>query len=350
MRINIQVASMVKFNPKPAMAYFVMLLLSIFSAKGFAELDTTTQTPPTEFSHVATGFPLIGAHQMLECPACHVGGIFKGTPRICSECHSKGKRIIATVMPTNHVSTNDPCDTCHTNSVSFLGAHYNHSKSSPSSCPGCHNGQIATGKSSNHVAALQLTESCGRCHRTYAWMPALFDHTGVTLGACATQCHNGLSATGRPASHNSNLKSTSSCDTCHRFSAWQPTFYNHTAVTPGSCANCHNGAVATAKPSDHTGSKSVITCDKCHSTIAWLPASYNHAGVISGSCATCHGAQRPTSHAARGYSGTCDRCHSIAATWTFNHALQQGQHTCNMCHSHHNNSTPCDYCHSVNGW
>jgi hypothetical protein len=337
---------------KSKFVIFLLALLSLltFSSLVSAQLDTTTQVPPAEFSHVATNFPLTGAHLMLECSACHVSGLFKGTPRTCSECHAKGKLIVATVKPVNHVTTNDPCDVCHTNTVSFFGARFNHSNMAPGSCVSCHNGQVARGKPSNHNAVLQLAETCDRCHRTYVWIPATFNHTGVVPGTCATQCHNGLLATGRPSSHTSVLKATSTCDTCHRFSAWHPSFYNHVSVVPSSCVTCHNGASATGKPSSHAGSKASLACDKCHSSSAWLPASYIHAGVIPGSCVTCHGAQRPSSHFSRGYTGSCDLCHSVGSTWAFNHALQQGQHTCNGCHSHHNNATPCDYCHSVNRW
>jgi hypothetical protein len=93
-----------------------------------------------------------------------------------------------------------------------------------------------------------------------------------------------------------------------------------------------------------------MACDSCHTTVAWLPAIYNHIGVLPGTCLSCHAAQRPTSHITRGYTASCDECHTTGASWVFNHAMQQGRHTCNLCHSGHHNSTPCDYCHSVNGW
>jgi hypothetical protein len=281
---------------------------------------------------------------------CHVGGVFKGTPRNCAGCHAKGRRVVATAMPSNHVVTNDPCEICHTNTVTFQGARFNHGKVAPGSCATCHNGVISTGKPANHNSGLRDIESCNRCHRTFAWIPSSFDHTAIVSGSCASQCHNGGLARGRPASHTTRLKATSSCDTCHRLFAWLPTFYSHAGVAAGSCANCHNGSDATNKPSSHTGAKATLTCDQCHNTAAWLPAAYNHAGVARGTCATCHAAQMPASHTSRGYTGSCDNCHTIGANWVFNHALQQGQHTCNSCHAHHHNETPCDYCHSVYGW
>lgn len=375
------------------------LSLSLFSMHVIADVSGTTQPPPDNFTHLKTGFPLTGAHLNTECAACHLDGVFKGTPRNCSGCHSKGMRITAATMPLNHLVTNDPCETCHTNTVTFIGARFNHGNAQPGYCTTCHNGQIAAGKPSSHSGGLRVTDSCERCHRTIAWIPSRFNHTGIMPGTCATQCHNGILAAGKPGSHTTALKSTSACDTCHRFSAWFPTFYNHTSVVPGSCQTCHNGATATSKPSNHTGLKASLSCDQCHNTFGWMPARYNHLGVAPGSCSTCHNgssaagrptnhsgakasmpcdschnttawlpaqynhigvapgmcltchaAQRPTSHTARGYTGSCDACHSIGSRWTFNHALQQGKHTCNICHSGHNNSTPCDYCHSVSKW
>ncbi len=370
-----------------------------FSLSSTVVLADEPVTERHDFNHFETGFPLTGAHLTTDCGSCHIGGVLRGTPRNCAGCHTRGARVVATTMPSNHFVTNEPCENCHTSTATFLGARFNHGSAPPGSCTACHNGRISAGKPANHNNGLRVTESCEKCHRTYAWIPARFDHTGIAPGTCSTQCHNGTLATGKPASHTTVLKATSTCDTCHRFTAWFPTFYNHAAVAPGSCATCHNGSTATGrtsnhtglaatfacdqchnplswtparynhvgitpgscstchngssaagKPADHTGAKALMNCDNCHNTLAWLPAAYNHVGIAPGSCLACHAAQRPTSHTARGYTASCDTCHSIGSRWAFNHALQQGRHTCNSCHHKHHDSTPCDYCHSVNGW
>ncbi|TAJ81685.1 MAG: hypothetical protein EPO42_02040 [Gallionellaceae bacterium] len=396
-----------------------------------------------DFNHMTTGFPLTGAHSSAECGSCHVGGVFKGTPRNCSGCHAKGKRVVATAMSSKHIITTEPCEVCHTHTVTFLGAKFNHGKAQAGSCATCHNGNIATGKSANHKVT---TYSCDQCHRTTAWTPAswnhsgagaqdcgtchngstahthngggmhaglagmglsnscrtchtnftnfndwrydhagatqcskchgttpfaevknyvasssvrhngyiaaglsncqachtsytsfqvaIFSHTGVNPGTCAT-CHNGTVArTAKPASHSTGPKATTSCDTCHlRTTAWLPAGFNHTGVSPGTCATCHNGSAATGKPASHTGAKATLACDQCHKTTGWLPASFSHAGVAAGTCATCHAAQRPSSHTSRGYTGACDQCHSIGSNWAFNHSAQQGKHTCGNCHA-----------------
>jgi hypothetical protein len=321
------------------------LTFSVFSMPAVA-----AEPNQQDFDHFQTGFPLTGAHLNAECESCHVGGVLRGTPRVCSGCHATGARVVATPKPSNHFVTNDPCENCHYSTATFIGTRFNHSGALPGQCTSCHNGRISTGKPASHNTGLRLADSCDKCHRTFAWVPATFDHAGITPGTCAAQCHNGTLATARPPSHTSALKATSTCDTCHRYTAWFPTFYNHTSVAPGSCLTCHNGAAATGKPSSHTGAKAFMPCDSCHTPQAWMPARYAHIGVAPGTCLSCHAAQRPTSHAARGYFGTCDACHSIGAQWTFNHALQQGKHLCNNCHSHHHDSTPCDNCHTVGGW
>ena len=327
----------------------VLPLLALLSLS-FTPMHVFAETNPQDFNHAQTGYPLTGAHLNLDCVTCHVGEIFKGTPRNCSGCHARGSRVVATPMPADHFVTSDPCELCHTSTVTFLGARFNHVNALPGACTTCHNGRQAAGKPSNHNSGPQMAFSCEKCHRTYAWVPALFDHTGIAPGSCAAQCHNGTFATGRPANHATTLKANSTCDTCHRVSAWFPTFYNHTAIVPGSCSTCHNGTTATGRPANHSGAKVLMTCDQCHNTIAWLPGTYNHIGTVPGSCLNCHAAQRPTSHAARGYIASCDACHSIGPQWTFNHAMQQGRHTCNSCHSKHHDSTPCDNCHTVNHW
>jgi hypothetical protein len=116
-----------------------------------------------------------------------------------------------------------------------------------------------------------------------------FSHIGVAAGTCAT-CHRaGGSATAKPANH---LATALSCDLCHRTTAWLPAVFAHGSVT-GTCASCHFPGGATAKPASHflTG----LACDSCHrSTATWLPATYAHITpaftphMSSVRCIDCH--------------------------------------------------------------
>lgn len=407
---GVTAASGIKQTERPVRDFNQMLkvLTDVKSSKFDKEQVERTNR---NFNHLVTGFPLTGAHVIAECSSCHVGGVFKGTSRNCSGCHAKGKRIVATAMPFNHIVTTEPCDICHSNTITFLGARYNHGKAQLGSCRTCHNGLIATGKPSSHSNGLRATESCDGCHRSAAWIPTSFGHARVVPGTCSN-CHNsGDYPTGKPANHTSVAKATRACDDCHRTSAWLPASFSHASVTPGLCSTCHNGSSATGKPTSHTSlGKSTYACDSCHTYVGWYPAAYNHSGATAcatchnyttgmnstpiktnhipttsaceschksytswqgatghtgneaGRCLECHLAKRPSNHTAAAYLVSCDACHTTTS-WSFNHAAQQGKHTCASCHlskAAKEHGTPtlgskyynCDSsgCHTVNSW
>jgi hypothetical protein len=120
---------------------------------------------------------------------------------------------------------------------------------------------------------LPTTLSCDSCHRTTAWTPASFTHTGVTPGSCAT-CHNGTTARGKSAGH---FVTTKACDACHRTTGWTPLgAYSH--LSPGYKA--HSAG---------------LTCASCHKNnnevLAWPAPAYKP------DCAGCHAATfKPDSH------------------------------------------------------
>ncbi len=299
-------------KPKLFISALLVLSLSLFSISASAaqsdapDTDGKTQTERStrDFNHMTTGFPLTGLHTTVECGSCHVGGVFKGTPRNCAGCHTKGMRVVATAKSLKHLVTTEPCEVCHTNTVSFYGARFNHSKAVAGQCSSCHNGLIATGKPSDHSSGTKATNSCDKCHRTYAWSPATFNHTGVTE----------------------------------------------------ACANCHNGVTARGKHSAHIST--TLGCDACHRQTTWLGATA-HSGNEAGRCLECHIPQRPSNHNTSAYLVSCDACHTTSS-WKFNHSAQQGKHTCYSCHSakginEHGSKASgeyynCDNCHTVNSW
>ena len=151
---------MTKF--RAVMAACLLLVTSVSMA-------ATGQPTSRSFNHMATGFPLTGAHATADCATCHVGGVFKGTPKTCNGCHIIGSRVVARPKSSHHIVTNDPCEVCHFNSVTFLGARFNHASVAPGSCTNCHNGRITTGRPSNHTTGLMVTGSCDQCHRSIAF-------------------------------------------------------------------------------------------------------------------------------------------------------------------------------------
>lgn len=263
------------------MLVVISVVITLFTPAVFAQ----SVRHSSDFNHMRTGFPLTGAHTNIECETCHVGGIFKGTPTNCEGCHSAGRRVVAPGKPASHIITNAPCERCHTNAVTFMGARFDHMGVQPKGCIACHNGGMAPGKPGGHVSTNAV---CDTCHRTSAWIPASFNHVGVLPGTC-TNCH-GVTAIGKPGGH---VVTTLACDSCHLRTSWIPASYNHIGVTPNTCANCH-GVSATGKPANHipTTITDPLHCDACHlSTSVWSSEKMNHnnipgkTGVL---CTTCH--------------------------------------------------------------
>lgn len=274
------------------------------------------EAPGRAFNHMTTGFPLLGGHATAACETCHVGGVFKGTPRNCDGCHAVGRRVLATPKSNAHIVTDATCETCHFNTATWLGARYNHATAVPGQCTTCHNGRLSMNKPSTHNTGNKATKSCDTCHRSSSWLPASWNHAAAA-GICST-CHVSspeVSAPNRkPASHTAPaLKGTLECDSCHNYLSWYPNRFKHN--TGAVCSSCHDGAIAVGKPAGHLATAD--ECNQCHTnTVAWLPAlgaepanHIPHAGVQCSSCHVGGGVVRgPTLHT---YLNTyaCTTCH-----------------------------------------
>jgi hypothetical protein len=296
--------------------YFPWLpALLLIMAAGLAHAAETPSR--SSFNHTQTGFPLTGAHAQADCQTCHLQGMFKGTPRQCEVCHTQGSRTASTFKPNNHPQTAMPCNQCHVSQISWSGARFDHLGIAPGSCAGCHNGVTATGKPSRHIFT---TSSCDTCHRTTAWVPAGYNHAGVAPGTCTT-CH-GVTATGKPGGH---VATTLECDQCHSTRAWQPAGYNHTSAVPGQCTTCH-GVTATGKHAGHIPTNpDSLSCDACHRTDQPFSSStFRHRadqGVGPTGCFTCHngnyrseGARGRPNNGEHPNNDTCEQCH-VTTTW-----------------------------------
>ncbi len=334
----------------------------------------------TAEDHVKTGYVLSGLHATAKCESCHINGIFRGTPRDCSTCHTEGSRYARSnvVKPVNHLPTQNSCDTCHITRA-FSAARFSHSGVRQGTCATCHNGLNTIGKPPTHIAT---QSSCDTCHRPTGWKPASgFDHSTVAAGTCGT-CHNGGTATGRPPTH-MPVAAASTCDNCHRTSGWRPTKWNHTQiVVTGQCSTCHSGAYppADGRPSNHIPYASVAglvagNCDTCHKSgfASWAPG-YLHSSVsVSSQCATCHTGSylgavgKPATPTHASVTGNCESCHTSTASWIGagggkpDHGLFTSATNCGACH---NGSTAtgrptthmpignatCGTCHNTTGW
>lgn len=101
---------------------------------------------PSTFDHMNTGFPLTGAHLVLNCSECHQSG-YSGTASECISCHLDDYN--STLNP-NHTTAGFPvtCQDCHTTN-GWLPAQFNHDgqyfpiysgkhKDKWNSCSDCH--------------------------------------------------------------------------------------------------------------------------------------------------------------------------------------------------------------------
>jgi hypothetical protein len=243
------------FNLSILLALWLALLPPGASSAASPELET-------EFNHDDTGFPLEFRHVTVRCEACHVQGIFAGTPRRCAECHSYAGRIQASAQSSRHIPVIPDCEACHTASAWETVIVVDHA-AVIGNCQYCHNGVTATGKHPEH---LQTGDVCDDCHSTVNWTGALFDHGSVS-GECIT-CHNGVIAEGKDPGH---IQTAVTCGDCHNTFGWLPVLrVDHGAVL-GSCFSCHDGVTATGKHPQHIVSSN--DCELCHNTLAWIPAN-----------------------------------------------------------------------------
>lgn len=334
-----------------------------------------------DFDHVKTGFALSGQHAKARCESCHVGGVFKGTPRDCGSCHTAGTAWSRSnlVKPQNHLATTiqQDCDACHT-TQSYSGARFNHQGITGSTCASCHNGSVAgaVGRPGTPIHAGQTV--CESCHKsTSNWQAAKPDHASFTSATHCASCHNGSSAGGKNTTH--VPVGASNCSACHRTTGWKPSTYNHTqGLVANQCASCHSGAYPPADgrnashvPYQTLSGVAIANCDSCHKAgyTAWTPARFHASVSVSNQCASCHnGSFAP----AVGKPGTsihagatvCESCHKSSSNWSaakIDHATFTSATNCTTCH---NGSTAtgknathvpvgavnCINCHGKNTW
>jgi len=156
---------------------------------------------------------------------------------------------------------------------------------------------------------------CGLCHNTRGFIPATFDHSGITSG-CA-DCHDGNTATGKSQNH---LGTDLDCSFCHTTATFQGGTWDHTDIK-GNCVSCHDGNTATGNTPQGSRNHFVTSkdCNTCHSTNGWGPVNYNHPsnsdypGDHNGNvgCSKCHRQNdQNISYPSPAYTGTCAACHA----------------------------------------
>jgi hypothetical protein len=281
---------------------FVATLLTLFVCAAAAEAQF--EIPSRQF-HNRTAFPLEGRHRAVQCEACHLQGVYKGTPSKCFDCHwirrqddryrlqlgstceTCHRPAAWTAVQFQHAAVSAgfsltgrhaslPCTSCHVNNV-YKGA--------ARTCVGCHQTEYARTTSPNHVAA-GFTTVCETCHRPTAWAGAAFDHGALS---------GGFRLVGRHTS--------ATCSSCHVNNVYKG--------TARDCAGCHLGDYSRTSSPSHVVAGFPTTCETCHRAgdTSWQQGRFTHQFPI-----TSGPHRRP-----------CSACHQTASYQMF---------TCLVCHEH----------------
>ncbi len=325
-------------------------------------------------AHPATGFPLLGAHAMLDCDACHQGSPGEEHTTIPADCLSCHDADYEATRDPDHAANgfSTDCVSCHGMTASGWGSgsfihspafpltgahaaatcascHATGYAGTPTDCYGCHRPDYEGTTDPGHVAAGFSTD-CRACHNDVSWDDADFDH--ASSGFPLTGAHT-----------------TTTCVACHA---------SGYTGTPTDCYACHRPDYEGTDDPGHVAAGFSTDCRQCHSDVSWDGADFDHAtsgfaltgAHVSVSCASCHATgytgtptdcyacHRPDyegtndpDHVAAGYSTDCRLCHSDAS-WEgadFDHTVSgfplTGAHTtttCISCHASGYSGTPAD--------
>lgn len=345
------------------------------------ECHTTENWNDAEVNHavLSGGFSLLGAHNALDCSACHgpppgLDPLFNpANDSDCFACH-------ATDYHDEHAGSDFPttCLTCH-NTDDWSGAEVDHIVLSDGfalvgahdvlDCSACHGPPPALEPlfdPSNqddciacHVSEFEQQHAgsgfptqCLECHSTEEWTGAEISHVVLSNGFALIGAHDGLECSGchgPPPDLNPlfNPSGQDDCIACHE------TDYERQHAADGypmNCLMCHTALQWTGGMVDHlalsdgfalVGAHDELDCASCHGPPPDLVPLFNPSGDED--CFTCHAADYEQQHTADGFPTTCLTCHNTEE-WggaEVNHAVLSdgfaliGAHaalSCAMCH------------------
>ncbi|UCF66430.1 MAG: hypothetical protein JSV80_11605, partial [Acidobacteriota bacterium] len=244
----------------------------------------------SDFDHDRTGFPLTGAHRVVDCAACHVGGVFAGTDSDCISCHRTD--FEATTEPDHLASGFDTnCSLCHT-TTSWRGENFDHSTTAfpltgshqAVDCTACHGDGVFEGKSTE----------CVSCHRTDYDGTADPPHAAAGFGTDCTSCHTTATWFGEGFDHNTTdfpltgAHSGVTCEACHADAVFDG--------KPTDCYSCHQTDYENTTDPNHIAAGYGTNCEACHDTTTWFGATFDHNATdfpltgahAAAECNACH--------------------------------------------------------------
>jgi RNase P subunit RPR2 len=294
------------------------------------------------FAHARTRFELRGAHQRLECEACHqLAGTgsearfqYQGVPHAaCTSCHRDphggGPREPA-LHPLVRAALDEGEGGAQREGTPAPSLDAEHPIAGRDCAP-CH---AEEGFGSAALVAGAFRHDADTRYRLEG------KHAGVTCAACHTaerrehEVAAGL-APGRAASrhcgdchqdpHRGALGGVERCESCHAPTHWDDAF-DHEADTRFALDPLHASLSCESCHADRRYRAEGTTCEACHGRAADLlagrfersvgPADVHHGAVA---CADCHGPTRPENTPAA-LAKACSSCHdagyaSLRATW-----------------------------------
>jgi len=292
------------------------------------------------FDHTVTDFELRGAHQGVNCAACHKPEEkYSAAPSRCVDCHLDDDH--------HRGKLGEECSNCH-EERQWREAKFDHDKTefpllgkhNEVSCELCHAGQRyeKTPKDCNACHRVQDVhrgrngDSCEKCHAPEGWKNISFDHSktdfplqGKHRDASCRSCHRGIL-------YQEELETE--CVVCHRSDD------AHKGRNGEKCKDCHSPKGWSKTQFDHDkdtkfalrGSHRELRCESCHVENAYRKK-------LKAECYACH--RDDDVH--EGQEGElCGSCHREAA-WgndvVFEHDITAfpliGIHA----------TTPCEQCH-----
>lgn len=263
------------------------------------------------FDHdVDTKFKLKGAHEEINCNACHSKPVYESkTSMLCVDCH---------INDDKHFGRNGrQCEDCH-NEVSWKKQTFDHNidtkfellgQHEGLSCESCH---LAEDKDKRIDSACvdchgdddphegQQGKQCDSCHNEKGWQDSVrFDHNltafpllGMHAATGCESCHvTQAYKDAEPSCNSCHAKDDTHkkalgpyCDQCHTPNDWKVWLFDHNKQTDFELDGAHVG----------------LECRSCHNTPAENGVEQSQA------CIACHA--KDDEHNKR-FGRTCEQCH-----------------------------------------
>ncbi len=328
------------------------------------------------FNHDQTGYRLEGAHDMIDCKACHVPefiqsadirkrpNTFLGLDRKCLSCHAD----------FHQGTLSSDCASCHDLEAFRPAPKFDHQRADfplrgahlEVDCIECHEQTLRNGKEFQVFADVPFKD-CRSCHTD--------PHEDRFVGAC-TQCHTEVAfdqfAGKGKFDHNTTLfelkgkHKSVDCFACHKENS-DPlrVFGDRAGVAESNCVACHD---------DHHDGKYGSNCASCHQESSFLAlkelSSFNHDvadfkleglhvevdckkchpkrfsdPIPFATCTSCHKDYHLGEFRQNGVSPDCATCHSVEQGFEYSlYSIDDHQASAFPLQGAHM-ATPCFACH-----